>query len=229
MVKIQAAVTSRRVDRFRNAWSLAIKTDYKRFGAVRSKAWIMDTGVVGSNLARGIDVWPRFSMLCCPVLLEALPRANPSSKESYQLSKNTVLKPPVRRRPRFCKTCGTTGTERKIYRTSVLWATKTCLIIWKSTLLPLKLHIVYSQSCIDIYQHKWTAYFRNASCSILVVFTYLAIPRLYGPQSPPSNASSIFFLLLTLQVCNSVLSSVTRFHPSSSLLFLQQYYWSNIS
>lgn len=56
MVKIQAAVTSRRVDRFRNAWSLAIKTDYKRFGAVRSKAWIMDTGVVGSNLARGIDV-----------------------------------------------------------------------------------------------------------------------------------------------------------------------------
>jgi len=26
-----------------------------------------NTGIVGSNLARGMDVWPRFSVLCCPV------------------------------------------------------------------------------------------------------------------------------------------------------------------
>jgi hypothetical protein len=32
-----------------------------------------------------MDVCPRFSVLCCPV--EALRRADPPSKESYQMSK----------------------------------------------------------------------------------------------------------------------------------------------
>jgi hypothetical protein len=32
----------------------------------------------------GMDVCPRVSVLCCPVLVEALHRADPPSKESYQ-------------------------------------------------------------------------------------------------------------------------------------------------
>jgi hypothetical protein len=34
-----------------------------------------------------MDVCPRFSVLCCPVYVEALLRAVPPSKESYQMSK----------------------------------------------------------------------------------------------------------------------------------------------
>jgi hypothetical protein len=34
-----------------------------------------------------MDVCPRFSVLCCPVQIEALRRADPPSKESYQISK----------------------------------------------------------------------------------------------------------------------------------------------
>jgi hypothetical protein len=33
-----------------------------------------------------MDVCPRFSVLCCPVYVEALSWADPLSKESYQLS-----------------------------------------------------------------------------------------------------------------------------------------------
>jgi hypothetical protein len=33
-----------------------------------------------------MDVWPRVSMLCCPVSLEALRRADPPAKKSYQMS-----------------------------------------------------------------------------------------------------------------------------------------------
>jgi hypothetical protein len=33
-----------------------------------------------------MDVCPRVSVLCCPVSAEALRRADPRSKESYQMS-----------------------------------------------------------------------------------------------------------------------------------------------
>jgi hypothetical protein len=46
-----------------------------------------NTGIVGSNPARGIDVCPRVSVLCCPVSVEDLRLADPPSKESYQMSK----------------------------------------------------------------------------------------------------------------------------------------------
>jgi hypothetical protein len=41
-------------------------------------------GIAGSNHASGMDVCPRVSVLCCPVSVEALRRADPPSKESYQ-------------------------------------------------------------------------------------------------------------------------------------------------
>jgi hypothetical protein len=45
-----------------------------------------NTGIVGSNPTRGMDVCPWFSVfvLSC---VEALRRADPPSKETYQLSK----------------------------------------------------------------------------------------------------------------------------------------------
>jgi hypothetical protein len=33
-----------------------------------------------------MDVCPRVSVLCCPVLVEALCQADPPAKESYQMS-----------------------------------------------------------------------------------------------------------------------------------------------
>jgi len=45
-----------------------------------------NTRFAGSNLARGMDVCPRFSVLWCPVYVEALRRADHPSKESYQMS-----------------------------------------------------------------------------------------------------------------------------------------------
>jgi hypothetical protein len=41
-------------------------------------------GIAASNPASGLDVCPRVSVLGCPVSVEALRRANPQSKESYQ-------------------------------------------------------------------------------------------------------------------------------------------------
>jgi hypothetical protein len=51
-------------------------------------------GIVGSNLAKGVDVCPRLSVLCCPVYVEALRRADHSSKVSYHMSKQ-FKKPPI--------------------------------------------------------------------------------------------------------------------------------------
>jgi hypothetical protein len=39
-----------------------------------------------SNPAWGMDVCARVSVLCCPVSVEALRRADPLAKESYQMS-----------------------------------------------------------------------------------------------------------------------------------------------
>jgi hypothetical protein len=56
--------------------------------AERSKAWTVydrsNIGIAVSNPASGMDVRPRVSVLCCPVSVEALRRANTPSKDSYQ-------------------------------------------------------------------------------------------------------------------------------------------------
>jgi hypothetical protein len=59
--------------------------------AARSKARTLfdrsNTGITGSNPARGMDVCLRFPVLSFPVKVQALRRADPPSKESYQMSK----------------------------------------------------------------------------------------------------------------------------------------------
>jgi hypothetical protein len=47
----------------------------------------LDTGIVCSNPAQDMDICPRLYVLCCPVQVEALRRADHSSKESCQMSK----------------------------------------------------------------------------------------------------------------------------------------------
>jgi hypothetical protein len=42
-------------------------------------------GIAGSNPARGMDICLRFSVLCCPVQVEALRWTDPPAKESYQM------------------------------------------------------------------------------------------------------------------------------------------------
>jgi hypothetical protein len=46
-----------------------------------------NTGITGSNPARGMDVCTHFSVLCCAVYVEALRWADPPSKEFYRMSK----------------------------------------------------------------------------------------------------------------------------------------------
>jgi hypothetical protein len=53
----------------------------------RSVSDLSNTGIAGSNPARGMDVCPRFSVSCCPVYVEALRRADLPSKDSYRMSK----------------------------------------------------------------------------------------------------------------------------------------------
>jgi hypothetical protein len=48
-----------------------------------------NTGIVGSNPTWGMDVCVRLLCLCCPVLVAALWRADPPSKESYRLCKRS--------------------------------------------------------------------------------------------------------------------------------------------
>jgi hypothetical protein len=54
-----------------------------------SKAWTVfarsNTGVVGSNPTRGMDVCVSLFCLCCPVYVTALRRADPPSKKSYRV------------------------------------------------------------------------------------------------------------------------------------------------
>jgi hypothetical protein len=54
--------------------------------AARSKARTVfgrsNIGIMGCNPAQGIDMYPRFSVLCCPVYVVALRLADPPSKES---------------------------------------------------------------------------------------------------------------------------------------------------
>jgi hypothetical protein len=46
----------------------------------------LNIGIAGSNPAWGMDVCLRVSVLCCPVSVEALRRADPPATESYQMS-----------------------------------------------------------------------------------------------------------------------------------------------
>jgi hypothetical protein len=63
--------------------------------AVRSEAWVLAGWLLGSWVpAQGMDVCPRLSVLCCPVEVEAMRRADHSSKESYHMSKQ-FKKPPI--------------------------------------------------------------------------------------------------------------------------------------
>jgi hypothetical protein len=58
--------------------------------AVRSEAWVLAGWLLGSWVqipAQGMNVCPRLSVLCCPVQVEALRRADHSSKEFYHMSK----------------------------------------------------------------------------------------------------------------------------------------------
>jgi hypothetical protein len=63
--------------------------------AARSKAHMVfhrsNPGIVGSNPTRGMDVCLRFSVLFCPVQVEALRRADPPSKDSYQNVQNRFM------------------------------------------------------------------------------------------------------------------------------------------
>jgi hypothetical protein len=43
-----------------------------------------NTGIVGSNPTRDVDLCPCFSVFCSPVQVEVLRRADPPPKESYQ-------------------------------------------------------------------------------------------------------------------------------------------------
>jgi hypothetical protein len=50
-----------------------------------------DTGIVGPNAIRDMDVCPRFSVLCCSLHEEVLRWADILPKESYQMSKMDSL------------------------------------------------------------------------------------------------------------------------------------------
>jgi hypothetical protein len=43
----------------------------------------LNIGIAGSNPAQGMDMCPRFSVLCWPVLVETLCWTDPPTKESY--------------------------------------------------------------------------------------------------------------------------------------------------
>jgi hypothetical protein len=58
--------------------------------AVRSEAWVLAGWLLGSWVRISLKAWmfiPCLSVFCCPVKVEALRRADHSSKESYHMSK----------------------------------------------------------------------------------------------------------------------------------------------
>jgi hypothetical protein len=68
-------------------WELACSNTTRSGGLGLDRS---DTEIVGLNPAQGMDVRPRLSVLCCPVYVEALRRADHPSKESYQGPLRTV-------------------------------------------------------------------------------------------------------------------------------------------
>jgi hypothetical protein len=59
------------------------------FIATPRTSWVKNNRIiemfnVHHNPARGMDVCPRVSVLCCPVSVEAFRPADPPAKESYQ-------------------------------------------------------------------------------------------------------------------------------------------------
>jgi hypothetical protein len=59
-------------------------------------------GIACSNPARGMDVCLRLSVLCCSVYVEALRRADPPSKESYQMSNGSKK---LKQEPQMARHC----------------------------------------------------------------------------------------------------------------------------
>jgi hypothetical protein len=55
-----------------------------------SKAWVL-AWIVGSNPAQCMDIYPRLSTLYSPVEVEALRRADPLSRETYQMWKLFII------------------------------------------------------------------------------------------------------------------------------------------
>jgi hypothetical protein len=66
------------------------KIQNNRLNSERSKAGTvydrLNIWIAVSNPAWGLDVCPRVSVLCCPVSVEALHRADPPAKYPYQMS-----------------------------------------------------------------------------------------------------------------------------------------------
>jgi hypothetical protein len=75
-------------------------------------------GITGSNPALGMDVCPHVSVLCCPVLVEALCQADPPSKESYQNVSLSRSRKPIRVGQRSAKDCKCLCKQNVTPRTS---------------------------------------------------------------------------------------------------------------
>jgi hypothetical protein len=58
-------------------------TERSKAGTVYDR---LNIGIAVSNPTWGMDVCPCVSVLCCPVSVDALRRADPPAKESYQVS-----------------------------------------------------------------------------------------------------------------------------------------------
>jgi hypothetical protein len=48
-------------------------------------------GIVDSIPTRGIDIWTRFSCLCCPEQVDALMTASFPPKKSYEMPKELII------------------------------------------------------------------------------------------------------------------------------------------